>query len=329
MKMTTRAGAWRMAVRRACVAAAIALAAAHACAQSPWGADYFPNVTLTTQDGATVRFWDDLLKDKSVVINLFYTSCTNVCPLETAKLVQVQQRFGARMGRDIYFYSIAIDPWDTPAEMKAYAGKFHVGPGWLFLAGKAEDVQLIARKLGLRRATDAQNPDGHAASLMIGNVPAGLWMRQSGTDNPQFLATQIGNFLGWPPDQPGADYAAARPLDISRAQAVFQSRCAACHTIGRGDRVGPDLQGVTLRRERAWLTRFIAESDRMRTEGDPLALDLYQRYNRVPMPNLGLGEEDVAALLDYLRERTQAGLAADVTQMPKAPPQPPVSTPSR
>src|SRR5262247_2965138 len=51
---------------------------------------------------------------------------------------------------------------------------------------------------------------------------------------------------------------------------LFQSRCGACHTIGQGDRVGPDLAGVTTRRDRTWLARYLAEPDRVRAEGDPI-----------------------------------------------------------
>src|SRR5207247_4196562 len=121
----------------------------------------------TTHDCVKVRVYDDLLKDKSVAINVIYTRCKDVCPLETAKLAQVQRLFGERMGKDIFFYSISIDPWDTPKVLKAYAQKFGVGPGWLFLTGKPQDIKLITRKLGLSRASDADNKDGHSASLMV------------------------------------------------------------------------------------------------------------------------------------------------------------------
>src|SRR6266849_6236671 len=70
------------------------------------GAEYFTNVELTTQYGAKVHFYDDLLKDKIVVIELFYTHCIDSCPLETARLVQVQHMLGDRVGRDVFFYSI-------------------------------------------------------------------------------------------------------------------------------------------------------------------------------------------------------------------------------
>src|SRR5690242_21847250 len=96
-----------------------------------WGENHFPNVELTTQDGKKVRFYDDLIKGKTVAIELMYTSCKYNCPLETARLVQVQKLLGDRMGKDVFFYSISIQPdIDTPEVLKAYTGKYHIGPGW-------------------------------------------------------------------------------------------------------------------------------------------------------------------------------------------------------
>src|SRR6266850_5108993 len=106
----------------ACLVAALAvLASVRVSADnSRWGANYFPNVTLTTQDGKQVHFYDDLLKGKIVVIDMIYTHCVDACPLETARLAQVQQMLGDRVGKDIFFYSISIDPdRDTPEELKA------------------------------------------------------------------------------------------------------------------------------------------------------------------------------------------------------------------
>ena len=53
-----------------------------------WGANFFPNVPLETQDGKSVRFFDDLIKDKVVLINLIYTSCEASCPLMTARMAK-------------------------------------------------------------------------------------------------------------------------------------------------------------------------------------------------------------------------------------------------
>src|SRR5690348_13349113 len=86
-----------------------------------WGASFFPNIELTNQDGRKVRFYDDLIKGKIVVIDLIYTHCVDSCPLETARLVQVQKLLGDAVGREIFFYSISIDPKrDTPAVLKSY-----------------------------------------------------------------------------------------------------------------------------------------------------------------------------------------------------------------
>ncbi|HSB68566.1 MAG TPA: SCO family protein [Candidatus Methylomirabilis sp.] len=289
-------------------------------AGSPWGADYFPNVPLLTQDGQMVRFYDDLLKGKAVAINLIYTSCQDSCPLETARLAQVQQLLGERVGRDIFFYSISIDPKrDTPAVLKAYMEKFHVGPGWLFLTGKKADIDLLAKKLGLSSLTDAENRDGHMASLMLGNEPTGQWMRNSAVDNPRFLATTISNFLqSWAAQKPGKSYAEAAPLPMPAqgkhlfaGQYLFQTRCAACHTLGQGDRIGPDLLGVTARRDQGWLARFIQRPDQMLAEKDPLATALFAQYKNVQMPNLRLGPGDVEVLLAYLEAQSAALREAD------------------
>jgi len=287
---------------------AAALLTPPAALAGPWGADYFPNVPLTTQDGKVVRFYDDLLKGKAVAINLIYTHCSASCPLETAKLAQLQKILGPRVGKDIFFYSISIDPKnDTPEVMKAYMAKYHIGPGWLFLTGKAEDIKLISNKLGLASLTDAANRDGHMPSLMIGNEPSGQWMRNSAVDNPRFLAKQIGNFLRWKDQEPGQSYAVLRePPKVDGGEYLFRSRCATCHTIGGGDRIGPDLANVTGRRDRSWVGRYIVEPDKMLDERDPIAVELFAKYKNVRMPNLSLGASDVAVLLAHIEKASLA-----------------------
>jgi protein SCO1 len=273
---------------------------------SPWAATYFPNVPLVTQDGQTVRFYDDLLKGKTVVINSLYTHC-DACLLETAKLAQVQQFLGDRVGRDIFLYSITVDPArDTPAALKAYADRVHAGPGWLFLTGEQTAIDAIRQKLGLYAARDTADPFHHTAKLAIGNEATGHWMRRSAVDSPQFLALTVDNLLPRGGSrQPGRSYTETAPLAV-RGEYLFATRCVLCHTIGQGDGDGPDLRGVTSRRDRAWLARWLAGPDRMLAEGDPTATALMARYSNNEMPNLLLRARDVDALLAYLEERTTA-----------------------
>jgi protein SCO1/2 len=280
-----------------------------------WGANYFPNVTLTTHDGASVHFYDDLIKDKIVAIDLIYTTCKYQCPLETARLAQVQQLLGDRVGRDVFFYSITIDPeHDTPAVLKEYARKYHAGPGWLFLTGRQADIDLISKKLGLYSEPNPDDKDGHTPMLLVGNEATGQWMRNSALDNPRFLARTIGDWMNsWQNAKPGASYAGASRLAFEAGQYVFSSRCAPCHTIGEGERIGPDLAGVTRTRDRAWLTRYISRPDEMLEAGDPIATALFTQYRQVRMPTLYLADADVAAVIAYLdkQKSSTAGAPAD------------------
>ncbi len=291
----------------AAVALSWAAAASPAFAQnSRWGANYFPNVPLTTQDGTTVHFYEDLIKGKIVAINLIYTTCKYACPLETARLAQVQTILGDRMGKDVFFYSITIDPeHDTPAVLKEYAAKFHAGPGWTFLTGTQADIDLISKKIGLYSTPNPSNPDGHTPNLLVGNEVTGQWMRNSGVDNPKFLARTIGDWLNsW--KNPRTDlksYAEAPPMTLDRGEYTFRNHCAACHTVGNGPHIGPDLAGVTKTRDRSWLAKFIFAPDKLLAEGDPIAKELFEKYKSVRMPNLALSHEDVSVLIDYLAKQ--------------------------
>jgi protein SCO1 len=293
------------------LALAMALLSGAAFASNHYGANYFPNVTLTTQDGTKVHFYDDLIKGKIVVIDLIYTQCVDACPLETARLVQVQKMLGDRVGKDIFFYSISIDPThDTPAVLKSYAEKFHVGPGWTFLTGKKEDIDLISKKLGLYSEPDPNDRDGHMPAVILGNEPTGQWMRNSATDNARFLSLIIGNWLDGfkhaKPIEASANYDQAARIDMSdKGRYIFATHCAACHTIGHGDKIGPDLLGVTNVRERAWLAKFIATPDKVLAEKDPTATALFEKYKQVIMPNLRLSPVDLESLLNFLQ--TQNG----------------------
>ena len=285
--------------------------AAAAADASRWGADFFPNVALTTQHGKTVRFYDDLVKGKIVAIDLIYTTCKYACPLETARLAQVQRLLGDRVGRDVFFYSITIDPdHDTPAVLAEYAEKYHAGPGWLFLTGAKADIELIGRKLGIYAGPDPSNPDGHVPYLLVGNQATGQWMRNSATDNPKFIARTIGEWMdSWrtPANDALKSFAEAPVRTFDKGQYTFAYHCAACHGIGNATtRLGPDLAGVTARRERDWLRRFITAPDKMNADGDPIALALRAQYRQVRMPNLRLNDDDVSAVIDYLDGQNRA-----------------------
>ena len=85
-----------------------------------------------------------------------------------------------------------------------------------------------------------------------------------------------------------------------KGEELFQGNCAGCHTIGKGTLVGPDLSGVTLRREENWLIRQIKDPDGLIAEKDPAALKLLKDFN-MPMVALGLSDTEIAAIISYLK----------------------------
>jgi len=296
-----------------------------------WGEDYFPDVELVTHEGRRVRFFDDLLSGKVVLLNFIYTRCPDSCPLESAKLAEVQELLGERLGRDVFFYSISIDPaHDTPEALAEYARRFGARPGWLFLRGSAADVELIERKLGVFQSDAESGSLDHTLSFVLGNQATGEWLKRSPFETPQVLASDLGGRLhGWKtgPGQAN-DYADAPALrSLGTGEQLFRLRCATCHVIGHGDglpRVGPNLRGVPGQRERAWLERWLAEPDAVLAEKDPLATALFEAWNRVPMPNLRLSATEVGAILDFMEEEDARvarleSAVAEVAERPGAP----------
>ncbi len=278
-------------------------------AANPWGANYFPNVPLITDEGKTVHFFDDMIKDKVVAINFIYTHCADSCPLETAQLVTVQKIMGDRLGKDVFFYSITIDPEnDTPETLKSYKNKFKAN--WTFLTGKKEDIILLRKKLGLYIEEIQDGSNNHNVSLIIGNQTTGRWMKRSPFENPHVLADQIGNWLtGWKRKPKGNDYTTAPKLrNIARGEQIFRTRCATCHSITGNelaDALGPDLLGITKRREMQWLLDWLKAPNKMLENKDPIALALYKQYNNLIMPNMRLNKEEAMELIKYMQDETQ------------------------
>ena len=303
---------WYKATALAVVAwLATAVSLAEPVRTDPWGADYFPDVTLTTHTGEEVKFFTDLLKDKVVAINFMFTSCQAVCPTETARLRQVQRLLGDRVGKDVHMYSISIDPArDTPAALAAYARKFDVGPGWTFLRGSKEDIELLEYKLGLV-VDDSDDPLDHSTSFVVGNQASGRWIKRSPYEHPSILARLLGDELHnftKPSTLPLKNYSEAEAVaEQSSGEYIFRTRCNACHSIGgNGESLGPDLLGITTVRDRHWLQEWIKAPDMMLATGDPLAIAFYKRNNGLSMPNLGLTDQDAQAVIEYIEEHEAA-----------------------
>ncbi len=156
----------------------------------------FLNIALTTHEGREVRFYDDLIKGKTVLLNFFYTICTAeaICPLGTANLVEVQKLLEHRVGRDVFMYSITLDPAnDTPQVLKSYARAFGVKPGWEFLTGEKEEIERLRRNLGyvdLDPVKD-KDPSQHSGMLRYGIEPLERWAGCPILSRPEVIARRL------------------------------------------------------------------------------------------------------------------------------------------
>lgn len=141
----------------------------------------FVNNPLLTHDGQQVRFYDDLLKDKTVLINFMYVQCKNegFCPMMSFNLSKVQAMLGNRLGKDVFMYSITLDPEnDTPEILASYASLFKAKPGgWRFITGTKDNISAVRNSLGFSWANQKQDSikQEHIGILKYGIEPLERW----------------------------------------------------------------------------------------------------------------------------------------------------------
>ena len=138
---------------------------------------YFTDIELINQNGEKMRFYTDLLKGKTVIIDSFFATCQGSCLPMNRNLEKVQEALGDRLGKDAHIISISVDPTvDTPTALQAYAKKLNARPGWYFLTGDKASVEFVLKKLG--QFVDDKND--HLNIFIIGNERTGLWKKAFG-----------------------------------------------------------------------------------------------------------------------------------------------------
>ena len=157
-------------------------------------ADYFPNTIVQTHEGEKLRFYDDIVQGKIVIFNMMYTVCTGICPGNTANLLQVQEALGKRLGKDVFMYSMTLQPeFDRPKDLKDYVKRYGIKPGWSLLTGQPTEMEIIRRKLGFfndNPKIDA-NLANHTGMLRIGNEKLDRWFMMPALSSPKQIAREI------------------------------------------------------------------------------------------------------------------------------------------
>lgn len=137
------------------------------------GRKYFTDLKLVTHEGQEMRFYSDLLKDRLVVINFFYTNCPTA-QMSLVTLFKLQKMLGNQLGEEIHLLTLSVDPQrDTLRAIQEYAARFNPQKGWMFLTGKRENVETINFRLGNRNPA----PEAHIQVFLLGNLKKGRWIR--------------------------------------------------------------------------------------------------------------------------------------------------------
>ncbi|MEN0076624.1 MAG: SCO family protein [Paracraurococcus sp.] len=158
------------------------------------GAGYFTDAVVTTHRNEKVRFYTDLIQGKRVLINFVFVGCTDVCDSVTQNLVLIQDLLGERLGRDVFMYSITLQPdFDTPEVLDAYAERFGIRPGWSFLTGNPPEIDILRRRLGFADIDPKLDLDifQHAAMLRIGDEGLDRWTMAAALMRPEALIKAI------------------------------------------------------------------------------------------------------------------------------------------
>ena len=159
--------------------------------------DCLPPVTLIDQHGRQVAL--NSLKGRPVLVDFIYTTCPGPCPLMTARMATAAKLLGSRLGRQVTFVSISIDPeHDQPAQLERYArGRGADQAGWLFLTGAPAQIDRVLALYHLERSRNADGTVNHAAaSFLLG--PDGHQVRQYQPleVNPAAVVADIDRVLG-------------------------------------------------------------------------------------------------------------------------------------
>lgn len=146
-----------------------------------------PDVRVYDQNGKQINFYSQLIKDKTVVIDFIFTTCSTICPLLTATFSRVQQNL-TNDAVHVQLISVSVDPvTDTPKRLHDFAAKFKVAPGWVFVTGNKNDIDSLL--LALEAGVGDKNE--HTARIVIGNDAADYWTTTSGSTSPAALVHAI------------------------------------------------------------------------------------------------------------------------------------------
>jgi protein SCO1/2 len=153
-----------------------------------------PNVPAVTHRGRPVRFYDDLVRDRLVLVSFTYTRCTGRCPRTNGNLAAVQALLGPRLGADVFMLSVTLDAeHDTPEALRHLAEALGARPGWSFVTGTPADMERLRKAFGFTDPDPVIDADRtqHAALVALGDDRTGRWAAVPGAISPREIVEAL------------------------------------------------------------------------------------------------------------------------------------------
>ncbi len=152
------------------------------------GGNAFPNIPLFAHTGERFRLYEDLIKDRIVVLHFFTIRGQKAFP-SVRHMENIAKHLKGRLGSEVFIYSVSQDIRDTPARLKHFAARYEVPKGWYFLTALPEDVEALSDRL----QRSACNHRGSHSPRMVhyGNGGVGMWGAFGVDSDPAFAAERV------------------------------------------------------------------------------------------------------------------------------------------
>ena len=159
--------------------------------------DRLPDIEVTNQHGEKLRFFEDLVRDRALVVNFMYTACPKICPGTTSNLVRLHERLGTSADQEVTFVSVTLDPdVDSPEVLHRYWSAFGSHPRWQYITGSYEEIELLRRRMGvydLDPVIDADRTQ-HSGIITLGNDRDNRWVALPALSAVEDLADAVVRF---------------------------------------------------------------------------------------------------------------------------------------
>lgn len=152
---------------------------------------HLPNARLVDDRGRSVRFYDDIMKNRVVIMSVMYTVCSNICTPATRNLLEARRLLGA-LGKEISFVSMTLTPLDDgPKQLAEYKRHHQLDPDWRFLTGSVDQVEMVQRAMGFLSGREEDDLLSHSGIAVFCDERRVRWGHANLLTPPNAIARMV------------------------------------------------------------------------------------------------------------------------------------------